>query len=152
MCPFHCYARTYPDKMTSHNSQHLCLSSPRCKFRINIRWKLLLLPTVATRSKAWTVFVRLNNGIVGSNSTQGMDVCVCLLYVYVVLCVGSDLATGWSPVQGVLPTAYSITKLKKEASAQQRAVEPLLNEGMNEKHLLEWCILVFRGSSTSSFQ
>jgi hypothetical protein len=36
-----------------------------------------------------TVFARWNAVIVGSNPTQGMDVCVC-----VVLCVGSGLATG----------------------------------------------------------
>jgi hypothetical protein len=60
--------------------------------------------TVAVRSKAWTVFARSNTGIVGSNPTQGMDVCVLLFCVRVVLCIGNDLATGWSPVQGVLPT------------------------------------------------
>jgi hypothetical protein len=59
--------------------------------------------TVAARSKAWTVFVRWNTAIVGSNPNRGMDVCVCLFCVYV-LCVGSGPATGWSPVQGVLPT------------------------------------------------
>jgi hypothetical protein len=35
-----------------------------------------------------------NTGIVGSNPTHGMDVCVRLLYVCVVLCTGSGLATG----------------------------------------------------------
>jgi hypothetical protein len=38
--------------------------------------------------------------------------CVHLLYVCIVLCVGNGLATGWSPVQWVLPTAYRIKKLK----------------------------------------
>jgi hypothetical protein len=33
-----------------------------------------------------------------------MYVCVCLFCVFVVLCVGSGLATGRSPVQGVLPS------------------------------------------------
>jgi hypothetical protein len=33
-------------------------------------------------------------GIVGSNPTEGMDVCVCLICVCVVLRVGSGLATG----------------------------------------------------------
>jgi hypothetical protein len=33
--------------------------------------------TVA-RSKAWTVFARLNTGIMGSNLTRGMDDCVRL--------------------------------------------------------------------------
>jgi hypothetical protein len=32
-----------------------------------------------------------NTGIVGSNSTRGMDVCVHLFCVCVVLCVGSSL-------------------------------------------------------------
>jgi hypothetical protein len=41
--------------------------------------------TVAEQTKAWTVFARLNAGIMDSNPTQGMDVCVCLFCVYVVL-------------------------------------------------------------------
>jgi hypothetical protein len=64
---------------------------------------------VAARSKAWTVFARSNAGIVG----RGMDVCVSLFCVYVVLCVGSDLATGSSLIQGVLPTVYRIKNLKE---------------------------------------
>jgi hypothetical protein len=47
---------------------------------------------------------RSNAGIVGSNPTQGMDVCVCVYSVCVVLCVGSGLAMGWSVVQRVLLT------------------------------------------------
>jgi hypothetical protein len=39
------------------------------------------------------VFARSNAGNVGSNPTQGMNVCVCIYYVCVV-CVESDLATG----------------------------------------------------------
>jgi hypothetical protein len=47
-----------------------------------------LLPiTVAAQSEAWNVFVRSNAGIVVSNPTQGMDVCVCLFCVYVLSCV-----------------------------------------------------------------
>jgi hypothetical protein len=44
-----------------------------------------MLPvTVAERSKACTVFASSEAGIVGSNSTQSMDVC----YVYVfILCL-----------------------------------------------------------------
>jgi hypothetical protein len=49
--------------------------------------------TVAALSKAWTVFARSNTEIVCSNSTQGMDVCVRLLSVCVVLCIGRGLAT-----------------------------------------------------------
>jgi hypothetical protein len=46
------------------------------------------------RSKARTVFARPNAGIMGWNPTRGMDVCVRLFCAYIVLCVGSGLATG----------------------------------------------------------
>jgi hypothetical protein len=36
--------------------------------------------TVAARSKPWTVFARSNTGIMGLNPTQGMDVCVHLIW------------------------------------------------------------------------
>jgi hypothetical protein len=39
---------------------------------------------VAVRSKEWTVFAHSNTGIVGSNPTRGMDVCVRLFCVQVV--------------------------------------------------------------------
>jgi hypothetical protein len=51
------------------------------------------LYTVAARSKARTIFARLNTGIVVSNTTRGMSACVRLLCVYVVLCVGRGLTT-----------------------------------------------------------
>jgi hypothetical protein len=54
--------------------------------------------TAAARSKAWTVFARSNAGILGSNPTRGMDVCL----FYSVFVLDSGLATGWSLVQGVL--------------------------------------------------
>jgi hypothetical protein len=75
--------------------------------------------TVAARSKAWTVLVRSIAGIVGSNPSQGMDVCVRLLCVYVVLCVANGLATGWSPIQGVLPTVIRIKKLKNRSRSNK---------------------------------
>jgi hypothetical protein len=37
---------------------------------------------------------------------------VCVYSVFVLFCVGSGLATGWTPVRGVLPTVYMIKKLK----------------------------------------
>jgi hypothetical protein len=40
---------------------------------------------------------------------------VCVYSVCAVLCVGIGLATGWSPVQRVLPTVYRIKKLKKKS-------------------------------------
>jgi hypothetical protein len=42
----------------------------------------------------------------GSNPTEGMDVCTVLS------CVGSGLATGLSPVQGVLPSVCKIHNFK----------------------------------------
>jgi hypothetical protein len=69
--------------------------------------------TVAGPYKAWTVFAGYNIGIVGSNLTRGMEVCVRLFWVCVVLWVGSGLATGWSPVQAILPSVYRIKKLKQ---------------------------------------
>jgi hypothetical protein len=67
--------------------------------------------TVAAPSKAWTVFAHSNAGIMGPNPTQGMDICVHLFSVFVVLCVRNGLATGWSLIQGVLPTVYKIKKV-----------------------------------------
>jgi hypothetical protein len=49
--------------------------------------------TVAAQSKALTVFARSDTGIVGSNPTQGVDVCVLLFCVCAVLCVGNGRAT-----------------------------------------------------------
>jgi hypothetical protein len=61
--------------------------------------------TAAERSKAWTVFARSDGVIVGSNSTRGMDVYMFVRFsVCIVLCIGRGLATGWSLVQGVLPS------------------------------------------------
>jgi hypothetical protein len=37
---------------------------------------LLAVHSGRARSKAWNVFTRSNTGILGSNPTQGMDVCV----------------------------------------------------------------------------
>jgi hypothetical protein len=84
--------------------------------------------TVAALSKAWTVFARSNAGIVGSNPTQGMDVCVWVYCVYVVLCVGSGFPNGWSSVQGVLPTVYRIKKLKEM---------PRPNNGLQSRNIIE---------------
>jgi hypothetical protein len=62
----------------------------------------------SARSKAWTVFVLTNAVVVSSNPSRGMDICVRLFCVYVVLSIGRGHATGWFPVQGVLPTVYKI--------------------------------------------
>jgi hypothetical protein len=42
---------------------------------------MTMLLTAAEQSKAYTVFARLEAGIVGSNPTQGVDVwCVCVRF------------------------------------------------------------------------
>jgi hypothetical protein len=56
-----------------------------------------------------------------SHSRHGCLYCVRLFRVCVILCVGRGLATGWSRVQGVLPSVYRIKKLKKR---------PRLNKGL----------------------
>jgi hypothetical protein len=49
---------------------------------------LLIMPiTVAARSKAWTAFARSNAGVLGSNPSQGMYICVCFYSVFVFSCV-----------------------------------------------------------------
>jgi hypothetical protein len=63
-------------------------------------------------AKAWTVFALSNSGIMGSNPTRGMDVCLSLFRVCVVLCIGRGLATGRSPVQKVLPTVHRLRNWK----------------------------------------
>jgi hypothetical protein len=83
---------------------------------------LVLTQLVCGRPKALTVFARSNAGIVGSNPTQCMNVCVRLFCVCVVLCVGSGLATGWSLVQGILPNVYRIKKFKKRPRFNKRDV------------------------------
>jgi hypothetical protein len=112
--------------MTLQELKHPELLKMYIALRVVIGWFYAIygrhIPiTVAARSKAWTVFARSNAGIVGSNPNQGMDVCVRLFCVWFVLCVGSGLAKGWSPVQGVLPIVYKIKKLKKR---------PRSNKGM----------------------
>jgi hypothetical protein len=49
---------------------------------------------------------------------RGMDVCVRLFYVCVFLSVGSGRATGWSHVQGVLPTVRRLRYWKRGEGPQ----------------------------------
>jgi hypothetical protein len=85
--------------------------------------------TVAERSEAWTVFARSNAGIVGSNPTQGMDVYVSVYYVFVLSCVqvAALKRADHSPKEfyGLRKKYY---ETEEEARAQQRVVEPLMNE------------------------
>jgi hypothetical protein len=71
-----------------------CREIHTCDLRFSWWWRYILI-TVA----------RSNTEIVGSNPIRGMDG-VCFYSVF--LCVGSGLARGWSPVQGVLQTVYRL--------------------------------------------
>jgi hypothetical protein len=51
-----------------------------CIFKVFSMLKMGAL-SLAARSKAWTAFARSNTGVMGSNSTRGMDVCVYSVFV-----------------------------------------------------------------------
>jgi hypothetical protein len=77
---------------------------------------------VAARSKAWTVVAHSNTGIMGSNPTWGMDVCVRLLFVLSCVQVASLQRAD-------LPSRSSTDCVKdqeteKAAKAQRRALAP----------------------------
>jgi hypothetical protein len=81
----------------------------------------------------------------GSNVTRGMDACVPLFCVFVVLHVGSDLATRWSPSKGSYRLCVGLRNWKG-ARIQQRAVEPSMNGWMISTLLFGMCsILIYRG-------
>jgi hypothetical protein len=84
--------RYIPEDSTLHN--HRCEDLKTFMFRKYVGVMLIFPITVAMLSKALNVFARSNAGIVCSNPTQGMDVCVRLFCVCVVLCAGSGVATG----------------------------------------------------------
>jgi hypothetical protein len=63
--------------------------------------------TVVVRSKARNIFAHSNTGMVLSNPTGGMVVCL-LSSMLKVSCVDNGLATGWSSLLGVQPTVYNI--------------------------------------------
>jgi hypothetical protein len=77
-----------------------------------------MLITVFEWSKAWSVCACLNTEVLGSNPTKNMDACVYLFCVCVILCVGSGLETGWSPIQGILQFVYRIKKAEKGTRAK----------------------------------
>jgi hypothetical protein len=66
-----------------------------------------LISPLLSMSHHRTVFAHPNTGIVGSNPTPDMDVCVRLFCVCVLLCVD-----GLNTVQGVLPTVYRLRNRK----------------------------------------
>jgi hypothetical protein len=96
--------------------------------------------TVVARSKAWNVFARLSTGILGSNPARGMDVCV--YSVFVLSCVGSGLATGWSLVQGFLPTVYKckITEPHKEEAKARYGLQRHIRRRRYLDTAKNWCL------------
>jgi hypothetical protein len=85
--------------------------------------------TVVARSKAWTVFARSNVGMVGSNSTQGMDICMCVYSVFVLSCVYvAVLWRAYPPSKESYRLCKNYYEIEEETSAQLRAVIPLMNE------------------------
>jgi hypothetical protein len=85
--------------------------------------------TVAARSEVWTVFACSKAWIVGSNPTQTVDVCVCVYSVLVLSCVQVSALHRADPSS---KESYRLcikdNETEDEARAQQRAVEPLIND------------------------
>jgi hypothetical protein len=67
--------------------------------KFKLCWSVI---TVAARYKAWNAFTRSNVGIVDSNSIQGIDICLRLFGVCVVLCRKR-------PYDGLIPQSRSPT-------------------------------------------
>jgi hypothetical protein len=73
-------------------------------------WPQIKLPRGITHS---------NTEIVGFNPTRGTDVCLRLFCLCWLPCVSSRLATGWSPVQGILPSVRKIHNFLNNSEWEQ---------------------------------
>jgi hypothetical protein len=92
----------------------MCVQFYGCRFRVRCiyqiqccvrsQWprRLRHEPSSPARILGWSVRIPLE---------AWMSPCA-FIHVCIVLCVGSGLATGWSPVQGVLPTVYRFRNWK----------------------------------------
>jgi hypothetical protein len=80
------------------------LEFQNCKF--SFLQCLQSAPMAVAEGRDMKCLHHLRRGGLSSNLTSNMDARLR------VSCVGSGLATGWSPVQGVLPTAYKRMQLK----------------------------------------
>jgi hypothetical protein len=90
---------------------------------------------VVAPSKAWNDFTRSNTGIVGSNPTWGMDVCV--YSVFALFSIGSGFARGWSPIQGVLPCVHEIkiSELNNCEWPQAKEPNPSTKKSLSKIHI-----------------
>jgi hypothetical protein len=89
------------------------------------------LITVAPRSKASNVLARSTLGTWIWIPLEAW-ICVGVYCVFMLSCVGSGLATGWSPVQWLLPTIYriQISQLVLNENRQKGLIrEDRINEG-----------------------
>jgi hypothetical protein len=92
---------------------------------------------VAVRSKARNAFTPQTLGSwVWIPFVAWMSVCV--YSVFVLSCVGSGLATGWSPVQGVLPTVSKIQTLELINSEWVQARESNQSSKREKKIVLSY--------------
>jgi hypothetical protein len=78
--------------------------------------------TIVARSKESTVLAFSTTGVVGSNPTRSMDVCVRLFCVYI-LYVRSGLATGWSSSKESYRLCIGLKQWRKVGEVQ-RTIEP----------------------------
>jgi hypothetical protein len=78
---------------------------------------------MAARSKACTVFGHSNTGILGSNPTQGMDVCP-RFSVLVFSCIGRGLALAYHPSKNSYQLSKYIHKFQKISSKLEQSKRP----------------------------
>jgi hypothetical protein len=84
-----------------------------CHWEIYVRHQYLPPITVTARPKTWIVFARSNTGIVGSNVTGGMALCV--YSVFVLSCVCKQ-----RPYEGLIHRPRSTTDRVKGQETEKR--------------------------------